>query len=127
MRVENRLRPGDGLLEGLKAVLRPEAIGISFSCSHSGGWDRIAGSGHRNLPLFPAGGEMPQVLPLSYPPAFVPSSALPSIEGSVQRAHRHTSFPRVPIVGPLPLTRQRQAPVTDGGNGGRGRRLVWSK
>lgn len=45
--------------EGLGGWVRPQASGISFSSSHSGGWDRIAGTGHRNLPLFPARGEMP--------------------------------------------------------------------
>lgn len=60
------LRAGDGpgeeldcLKEGPSHWVRPEASGISFGSRHLRGWDRIAHATHRNLPLFPAGGEMP--------------------------------------------------------------------
>lgn len=68
--------------EGPSDWVRPEASGISFSSSHSGGWGRIAPTGHRNLPLFPAGGEMPQILPFSCPSSILAQPLpFPGLEG----------------------------------------------
>lgn len=83
----------DCLKEGLSGWGRPEASGISFSSSHSGGWDRIAGAGHRNLPLFQLEGKCHKCYPSGIRAQALP---YPTPVGLVRRAFSELLSPGSP-------------------------------